>query len=222
MSSKQKLRRSLPRPTDAIRIDKEALETQYDPKIHTMCKCLKDYCEKNDDWTEIRVIPFIGIESSQDKYIAMNCELSDNYVRKFLQEVSSCKIKKPFEKKTVVHSYYIDSISYSVETYKHSTTDKNIRCWDERCVDVQIHDGLFVAATVVQPLKAHSFPSKSNIHHDEIYERLTIEMGSGVRLVLDNLEQNKNRIKLTISKNDFKFPYKTVISALSCIMKIDL
>jgi hypothetical protein len=222
MATHNRLRRCLPRPTEAIRIEKQTNETIYADRTPAVVGAARDILARNPAAFEVTVMTFGAMEGGGDG-LALRCHLDDDAVRRLLREVSSSQIRRPFERRAAVHEYRIDGTTLSVErrcgVVSSEKRDVLIRCWEERCCEMEVMDGFAVAATRRRSIKPHAFPSTADLHSREAFERLTIECGSGIRIVLDCFQQGASCARVIIRKMDYSFPYQRACSAVQCLTK---
>nr|WRJ69808.1 hypothetical protein TetV2_00359 [Oceanusvirus sp.] len=224
MAPRNKLRRCLPRPTDAIRIEKEANETRYEDRVHAVVGAARDIMQRNPEASELAVMVFSSMERGDEGDgggFALRCGIDDDGARRLLRAVSSSKARRPFERKSAVHEYRMDGVTLAVEkmcgTSSQERGDVRIRCWEERCCEMEVMDGFALAATSRKSVKPHSFSSRADVHSEDSFERLSIECGSGIRIVLDCFEAGKSSARVFIRKMDYNFPYKAACAAVGCL-----
>lgn len=226
MSSHPKgLKRSLPRPTVGIAIDADATSRETFPdEAHAVTKLVKDGMDKNAEASEAVIhLTSPRVNSSDGRYLALECGVDEDSVSRILNRLIERSVRRPFEKRSVVHRYHIDSLTYCVE-HRQTTDDKKVRCWDERCCELDVRPSLSVAIAFqrLDRVHAHSFPSRSDVHHREAHERLTVDMSGNVFLQIDvphgRGSGEQCRACVVVRRSDYKFPYRAVCRAVTCIL----
>jgi hypothetical protein len=218
-----KLRRCLPRPTQAIRLEREANEPLYDDATHAVVGSARDALAKNPGASEATVFLCARADRSSggpggqgdSDALALRCRIDDDAALRVLRAVSASQIRQPFERKARVHEYRMDGLALSVE--KTTTGDVRVRCWEERCYALDVMSGFAVAATSTNNVKPHGFPSRADLHSDQSFERMTVDFGSGVLLFLDCFEDGTIGARATMRRTDYAFPYKAACAAVHCL-----
>ena len=229
-----KLRRCLPRPTQAIRLEREANEPVYDDATHAVVGSARDALMNNPGASEATVFLCARADrfgssngskqeegseqeegSTQDEGLALRCNIDDDAALRMLRAVSASHIRQPFERRGRVREYRMDGLSLSVE--KTTTGDVRVRCWEERCWALDVMSGFAVAATSTTNVKPHCFPSRADLHSDQSFERLTVDAGSGIRLFLDCFDDGTTSARATMRRTDYAFPYRAACAAVHCL-----
>lgn len=218
------LKRCLPKATAALAIDEDACSRETFPdEAHALTKAVRDGLQRNAEATEAVVHAIDGgtCVSAEGDYVEASCSIGEDAVGRILQRVSShAGVKRPFERRTLVHSYHIDSLTYTVEHFHRSSGEKKIRCWDERCCELDLRPrlGAAVAFQKRENVRPHLFPSRSDLHHAERTERLLIDMSGSAFLQIDALGGGSARACAVIKRTDYTFPYKAVCRTLACLL----
>lgn len=214
------LKRSLPKPTAAIAIDEEATCRETFPdEAHTITKAVRDGMERHGDATEA-VVHAIGGHGAEDgKYVSVECLLSEDAVSRVLRRLIERNVRRPFERRCLVHTYHLDSSTYAVE-HRTGQVDVKIRCWDERCCELDVRPGIGAAMAFQRRdnVRPHSFSCRSDVHHRERTERLTVDMGGSTFLQIDLEERGGARACVIYRRPDYRFPYKAVCRAVTCLL----
>lgn len=218
------LRRCLPRPTVALRLDREAVEETFPKDAQDACAAVKSVLECNAEATEVTVHRISSQFCAEDgKYAAFDAKLSAGELSGIINRICEKNVRSPFEKRSVVHAYHMDSATYAVEQ-RLNTGDTKIKCWDERCCALDSRPDKCVAICAQQtvPVKPHMFSSRADVHHAERFERLSVDMTSGVFLQIEVLREDDRsyfgRARVVYRRSDYAFPYRTVCRALTCLL----
>lgn len=225
MAARHGLRRCLPRPTIALRLDREAAEETFPQDAHDVCLAIKAILSENKDATEVAVHKIAGVVGSEPgSHAVFDASLDPSDISRILGKVCEKDVRLPFEKRSVVHTYYMDSVSYAVEQ-RLNTDETRVKCWDERCcaLDVRPEKGVAISAQQTVAVKPHMFTSRSDVHHAERCERLSVDMTSGVFLQIDLLRDEETsktfgRAKVVYRRGQFAFPYRAVCRAMACML----
>lgn len=217
------LKRTLPKPTAALAIDEDATVRETFPEdAHALTRVIRDGLEKNADATEAVVHAIrrgCEVETEAGKYAVMDCGLDEDAATRLIQRLCERAVSRPFEKKALVHTYHLDSLSYSVE-HIQSSGDKKIRCWDERCCELDVRPSLGAAVSFqrTESVKPHAFPARADVHLAERSERLSVDMSGNTFLHLDVLATGEIRARVVIKRTCYKFPYRAVCRAMTCLL----
>lgn len=211
-------KRSLPRPTVAIRLDAEAGEEDFPQAARDACAAVKAMAERNPESTSVTVHRINGAESAPDgEYAVLDASVTDEQITGILRRLCARNVKSPFEKRSVVHAYHMDATSYVVEN-RLNTGEIKIRCWDEACCEIDARPGVAVSADRTHPVRPHMFTSRSDLHHAARFERLHVDMTSGVCVELD-VGEGVNQARMVYKRAQYAFPYRAVCRALACLME---
>ena len=214
------LKRSLPKPTASIAIDEEATCRETFPEdAHALTRAVRDGMEANPEATEAAVHVAGGHDAEDGRYVALDCGLTEDAASRVLRRLCERNARRPFERRSLVHTYHIDSLSYAVE-HRQSTGETKIRCWDERCCELGVREDLGVALSFQrrEGARPHSFSCSSAVHHKERTERLTADMGGNTHVQIDLLEGGGARACLVHRRADYRFPYRAVCRAATCLL----
>lgn len=215
------LKRSLPKPTAALAIDEDATSRETFPDdAHTLTRLVKEGLDKHADATEAVVHAIRGgCDVEAGKYVMMDCSVDEDAVSRLMQRLCERNVRRPFEKKALVHTYHLDSMSYAVE-HRQATGEKKIRCWDERCCELDVRPSLNAAISFQRKdnVRPHSFPARADVHHAERSERLSVDMSGNAFLQIDVLGSGEVRVCAIVKRTDYKFPYRAVCRAMTCLL----
>ena len=216
MPPKYRLKRCLPRPTDAVKADNPD-NVEYSTEVHEICKNVRGAFDACKEATEVQVFTFSRVEDDPLMTV-LECGADGDACGRVLRALSARRIRRPFENRSYVYNFFMDSVCYTAE-YKSSEgeRDKSVYCYDERCSDVSAVGRCCVATLVKTKLKPHTFSSRKDVHHSESLERLRIDMGRGVQLYVECLDEG-NRVRLVVRRPAEGYPYTTVCSALTCLL----
>jgi hypothetical protein len=208
----------------ALRLDREASEETFPKEARDACDAVKAILERNEEATEVAVHRISSLFGAEDgKYAAFDAKLSPCQLTGIINRICEKNVRSPFEKRSVVHAYHMDSVTYAVEQ-RLNTGDTKIKCWDERCcaLDARPEKGIAISAQHTVPVKPHMFTSRADVHHAERFERLSVDMTSGVFLQIEILCEDERsyfgRARVVYRRSDYAFPYRTVCRALTCLM----
>lgn len=214
------LKRSLPKPTVSIAIDEEATCRETFPDdAHTITKAIRDGMEKNKDSTET-VVHVIGDHDAVDgQYVTMDCRMSEDAISRLFRRLCERNIKRPFERRSLVHTYQLDSMTYAVE-HRQSTGDVKIRCWEERCCELDVRPDFGTALSFQKRdnVRPHAFSCRSDLHYKEKTERLLVDMSGNTSIQIDLLDDGGGRACLIYRRPEYKFPYRAVCRAVTCLL----
>jgi hypothetical protein len=214
------LKRCLPKPTACIAIDEEATFRETFPDdAHAITEAIRSGMEKNGDANEALVHVVRGHEAVDGKYVTVDCHLDEDAVSRVLRRLCERNIKRPFERRSLVHTYHLDSMSYAVE-HRQNTGEVKIRCWDQRCCEMDVRPDLGSAVCFQRRENArpHAFSCRADVHHKEKTERLTVDMSGNTSLQIDMLEEGGGRACLVHRRCDHRFPYAAVCRAVTCLL----
>jgi hypothetical protein len=218
------LKRCLPKATAALAIDEDASSRETFPEeAHALTRAVRDGLQRNAEATEAVVHAIDGgtCVSVEGDYVEASCSVDEDAIGRILQRVSShACVKRPFERRSLVHSYHIDSLTYVVEHFHRSSGEKKIRCWDERCCELDVRPGLGAAVAFQKRdnVRPHLFPARSDLHHVERAERLVVDMTGNAYLQVDVLGNDVARACAVIKRTDYAFPYKAVCRTMACLL----
>lgn len=217
------LKRSLPKPTAALAIDADATSRETFPDdAHALTKLVRDGLGKHEEATEAVVHAVLGgcdADGDRGRYVVMKCGMDEDAASRIMRRLCERNVRTPFEKRALVHTYHLDSMTYSVE-HRQSSGDKAVRCWDERCCELDVRPSLSAAVSFQRRdgVRPHSFPSRSDVHHAERSERLSVDMGGNVWLQIDVLGAGEIRACAVVRRTDYRFPYRAVCRAMTCLL----
>lgn len=218
------LRRCLPRPTVALRLDREAADETFPKGAQDACAAVKSILERNAEATEVAAHRIASQFCAEEgKYAAFDARLSPGELTGILNRICEKSVRSPFEKRSVVHAYHMDSATYTVEQ-RINTGDTKIKFWDERCcaLDARPEKGIAICAQQTVPVKSHMFTSRADVHHAERFERLSVDMTSGVFLQIEVLREDEHsyygRARVIYRRSEYAFPYRTMCRALTCLL----
>ena len=221
MSHTKGLKRCLPKPTASIAIDEEATCRETFPDdAHAITRAVRDGMAAHAEANEAAVHVIVDHDASDGRYVTLGCEVSEDAVSRVLRRLCEKNVKRPFERRSLVHTYHRDSLTYAVE-HRQGANDVKIRCWDERCCELDVRPGLGAAVSfqrrdVVRP---HSFGCGADVHHREKTERLWVDMSGGASIQIDLLEGGGARACMIYRRPEHKFPYKAVCRAVACLLE---
>eukprot|EP00873_Tetraselmis_striata_P033978 jgi/Tetstr1/454242/TSEL_041161.t1 len=140
-------KRTLPRPIAAVAADEDATVRETFPDdAHAVTRMVRDGLERHGE-AEEAVVHVIGGHDVQDgKYVVLDCHLDHDAVARVVQRLCERSVRHPFERKAVVHTYHMDSLTYSVEQWIGAGGTK-VRCWDERCCELSVRPALRAAVS---------------------------------------------------------------------------
>lgn len=215
-----KLRRSLPRPTVALRIEEEAVSKEvFSSEVHWLCQMAKAELTKDDSKVNEIVMRVINpVIATGDDYMVANCRLDDNAVTRVLSKVSCTNTRKPFERQSVVYSYSMDSLTMCVQ--KRSDGETRVTCHDVQCENLNIRGDIEVSIeyNAKTSRRPHSFPSRADVHSVSKAEVMDIDM-SGAMIRVECFD-DYNTISVIIRKsNDGIFHYTPICRAISCALE---
>lgn len=215
--SSKGLKRTLPRPIASLAIDEEeTCRETFPEEAHAVTRALRDGLEKHDDATEAVVHVVGGHETDDGMYVTLDCFLTEAAVSRLFGRLVERNVVRPFERRSVVHTYHIDSKTYAVENLRGAV---KIRCWEERCCELEVLPALSAAISFQRRdnTRPHSFSSRSDVHNAEVTERLAVDMGGSTWINVDLLDGG-GRACLTHRRTTYKFPYKAVCRAATCLL----
>lgn len=123
---------------------------------------------------------------------------------RILHRLCERRTRRPFDKRSLVHSYHLDSTAYAVE-HRQSGGEIKVRCWDESCCELDVRPGLHAAIAFQRKdhARAHCFPARAEVHHAERADRLTVDMSGGVSLQLDILADGAVRACVIVKRTEY-------------------
>ena len=212
------LKRVIPKATVALAIDEDATSRETFPEeAHFLARGLRAGFERNADATEAVVHVIRSHEIEAERFVAMGCGLSEEDVSRVLRRVAESSARRPFERRSLVHSFHLDSAVLSVEI-RQGTGDMRARCWDERCceADVRPEAGFALSFQARESRKPHTFSCRAEVHHWERAERLTVDMTGGVALQVDVLDHGRGfRASLSVPRG---FSYRAACRGIKCLL----
>lgn len=200
----------------AMDMDAAYRET-FPDRAHAVTRSIRDGLERNPDASEAAVYVFSGHHDAPGKYVSIDVGFGESDVSRVIGMIIGSRVKQLFDKRALVHTYNIDSMTYSVEHRKNG--EVRISCWDERCIEMDVRPDAGVAVSFqrrdrISPI---AFSCCSDVHYSERSERLLVDMSGSTYIQIDFVD-GCYRVCVTHRRTSYNFPYIAVCRAVTCIL----
>ena len=208
-------RRCLPSAIKSYRMDKEAESgTIFGSEVRMLAESLAAGFSRNAGSTEAHVYTRPRDPgSSTNGAVVADCRLNDEEAVSIVSKALSNRGGFSVKQRGVVKTAYMDTVALT-------SAHNGIHCSSVKCQEVIFQTNMVTMFLSENHMKQTCFPCRSDVHHYEESERLTINFSKHVKLELDAIEGGLWRAKVSARRESVQ-PHErsALMRALTCIVR---